>query len=51
MRTQNEKNEYIHIRISKELKDKYINYCNDNGYLLSKKIRMFIESEIKNVKK
>lgn len=47
MRTQNKnKEEYIHIRISKDLKDKYIKYCNDNGFLLSKKIRNFIEKEL-----
>lgn len=47
MRTQKQnKEEYIHIRISKDLKDKYIKYCNDNGFLISKKIRIFIESEL-----
>lgn len=47
MRTQNEvKEEYIHIRISKKIKDKYVKYCNENGFSLSKKIRIFIEKEL-----
>lgn len=47
MRTQTEnKKDYIHIRITKELKDKYIKYCDENGFSLSKKIRNFIEVEL-----
>ena len=52
MRTQKEiKDEYIHIRISKEIKSKYIKYCKDNGFSISKKIRIFIENEINGRKK
>ena len=51
MRTQKVKTEYIHIRISTELKNSYTNYCNINGYSLSKRLRMFIENEIKDGKK
>jgi len=47
MRTQKEnKEEYIHIRISKEIKDKYIKYCEENNFSISKKIRKFIENEL-----
>ncbi len=46
MRTQKLKKEYIHIRIDKELKDKYLEYCEKNGYSLSKLIRNFIKNEI-----
>jgi antitoxin component of RelBE/YafQ-DinJ toxin-antitoxin module len=48
MGTQNEKKEYIHVRISKEIKNEYIKYCNENGFSLSKRIRQFIENELNN---
>lgn len=50
MRTQKNKNNYLHIRIDNELKKKYQNYCNINGYSISKKLRLFIKSELKNEK-
>ncbi len=50
MRTQKKKTDYLHIRIDKDLKKKYIKYCDKNGYLLSNKIRLFIEQELNNEK-
>ena len=43
-----QKDDYIRIRIEKDLKDIYLKLCNNKGYSLSKRIRLFIESEIKN---
>ena len=47
MRTQKDKTEYMHIRINKKTKDEYIRYCEINGFTISKKIRLFIENELK----
>lgn len=38
------------IRIKQELLDKYKILCDEKGYCLSKRIRNFIESELKNKK-
>ena len=37
----------LNIRINKELLENYKLYCSKNGYLLSERIRNFIESELK----
>ncbi len=37
----------LNIRISQELLDKYKEYCNKKGYSLSKRIRNFINEELK----
>lgn len=51
MRTQKDKTEYIHIRISKDIKEKYLKLCDNNGYSISKRIRLFIEKELGDEKK
>jgi antitoxin component of RelBE/YafQ-DinJ toxin-antitoxin module len=45
-----QKNNYLRIRIEDDIKQKYIKYCDDNGYLLSKRIRLFIEKELNDGK-
>ena len=39
---------YLNIRIPKELKEQYKKYCKDNGLNLSQRIRNFIENEMNN---
>lgn len=46
MKGQKEKNDFIQIRISKDIKEKYLKYCDENGFTPSKKIRLFIEKEL-----
>lgn len=46
MKTQND--EFLHIRLPSELKKQYEKYCDENGYSLSKRIRLLMEKEIKN---
>jgi predicted DNA-binding protein len=36
------------IRMSKELKDRFKNHCDENGYSMNKLIKVLIEKEIKN---
>jgi hypothetical protein len=45
------KQEYIGIRLNKDLKEKYQKYCDDNCYSISKRIRYFIEQDLKNNEK
>ena len=42
-----QKEETITIRIDTILKEKYKKFCDENGLSLSKRIRMFIENELK----
>lgn len=47
-----QKEETITIRINKDLKEKYKTFCDDNGLSLSKRLRIFIETELNhNLKK
>lgn len=47
-----QKEETITIRIDKSLKEKYKTFCDENGLSLSKRLRIFIEKELKqNFKK
>lgn len=49
MKQQNLKqDDFLRIRIPKDLKEKYKKYCDDNGLSLSKRIRNFIERELEN---
>ena len=41
-------NKSLTIRLEKSLLDKYKSHCDKNGYDMSKRLRLFIESEIKN---
>lgn len=45
-----QKNNYLRVRIENNIKVKYIKFCEKNGYSISKRIRLFIENEIKNEK-
>jgi hypothetical protein len=38
----------LNVRLTENLLDKYKKFCNKNGYSISKRIRNFIEKEIKN---
>jgi len=38
------------IRMTKELKDKFKEYCDKYGYSMNKKIKLLIETAIKNGK-
>ena len=42
------KEEYFVIRTTKELKVLFKQYCDDNGYTMSKRILSLIKKEIKN---
>lgn len=44
----NNKEEYIGIRVDKDFKEKYSKYCDDNCYSLSKRLRFFMEKDIKD---
>ena len=46
MEINNKKETIIQIRIEDELKNKYVKFCNENGYTISKRIRLFIEKEL-----
>lgn len=48
MSTQN--NDYLNIRINKEIKKQYIEFCNKNGYSLSKRIKLLIELDLNEKK-
>lgn len=37
----------VNLRVKKDLLDKYRVYCTENGFCMSKRIRNFIESEVK----
>ena len=36
----------LNIRIEKELREKYSNYCKSNGFSISKRLRALIEKDI-----
>ncbi len=36
------------IRINKQVKNAYMDYCNENGYSISKRIRLLIEKDLNN---
>lgn len=38
------------IRLNQELHDKYKKLCKDKGYNMSQRIRLFIETELKDEK-
>ncbi len=44
------KDTHLVIRISKEFKKQYKDYCEDNGYTLSKRILSLIKKDIENNK-
>lgn len=38
----------LNVRLTEDLLDKYKKFCDKNGYSISKRIRNFIEKEMKN---
>lgn len=36
----------INLRLSKQLKDNFKNYCKKNGFSISKRLRVLIENDI-----
>ena len=40
----------LSIRLDKKLKSEYIKFIKDNGYSLSRRIRILLENDIKNGK-
>jgi antitoxin component of RelBE/YafQ-DinJ toxin-antitoxin module len=38
----------LNVRVSKELKERYYGFCKENGYSISKRIRIVLENDIKN---
>ena len=40
----------LNIKMEEELLEKYMKFCKENGYAASKRIRNFIEQELKNIK-
>ncbi len=47
MNTQN-KTKHLVVRISKEFKDQYKNYCDDNGYTISKRVLSLLKRDMNN---
>lgn len=39
------------ILIDKEIKEKYKEHCNSKGFILGKKIELFMESELNKIRK
>lgn len=42
----NKKNDFILLRIDEDLKRRYIEFCDKNGFNISKRIRIFIDNDI-----
>ena len=40
------KNDFILLRIDEDLKRRYIEFCDKNGFNISKRIRIFIDNDI-----
>ena len=40
----------LNIKLEEELLEEYMKFCKKNGYAASKRIRNFIEEELKSVK-
>lgn len=45
-----DKNKRLEIRISETLKTNYLKFLRENGYSLSKRIRILLENDINNGK-
>lgn len=41
-----ENNEVLNIRLPKDLKENYNKHCEDNGHLLSKRVRFLLQKDI-----
>jgi len=41
---------YLVVRIDNDFKQKYIEYCNDNGYTLSKRVLAIMKRDMENNK-
>lgn len=42
------KNKSFNIRIDEDMLNEYKSYCNENGYDISKRIRLFIKLDLSN---
>lgn len=52
MKKNKDKNDCVWpIRMSQTLKDKFKIFCDQNGYSMNKRIKILIETDIKNEKK
>ena len=50
MRYDKDKNDVLNIRLSISLKEQYLRFIKDNGYSLSRRIRILLENDMKNGK-
>ena len=48
MKYKKDKTERLEFKISKDLKDAFEKYCEENGYTFSTRIRLLIERDIEN---
>ena len=51
MKNKENKDAVIILRLDLVLKSDYLKFCKDNGYSLSKRIRVLLENDMKNGKK
>jgi hypothetical protein len=42
------KDRKIIIRLTENMANDYINHCNNNGYTISKRLRLLVEKDINN---
>ena len=45
-KTEPEKSESMIFRVTPELKDTYLNFCEDNGYSYGKRLRLLMEKDL-----
>lgn len=48
MKYEKDKIQTLNIRLELMLKEKYLDFCKQNGYSLSKRIRLLLENDMKN---
>jgi hypothetical protein len=48
MKKKDIKTKLFNIRIDEELLNQYKQFCNDNGYDASKRLRLFIKADLSN---
>ena len=46
MKANKKKEDNIRIRIDSELKNRYQEYCDENGFSISKRIRLLLEKDL-----
>lgn len=50
MKNKENKDAVVILRVDEKLKSDYLRFCKDNGYSLSKRIRVLLENDMKNGK-